>query len=419
MILGLKIWLGAVVLVTLMYTIRHLLFAFVRLYYPQRHSYQDIAGVYLPTVCIMVPMHNEELVVSQTIRALKKIDYPKDLLKIIIIDDRSTDRTGAILDELCASSPHITVLHRTDRDGSEGGKPAALNHALRFTDAEVILTFDADYWPSRDSVMRLVAPLVDPKVVLTMGRVVPRNPDANFLTRMLDLERAGGYQVNQQTRHTLNLLPQYGGTVGAIRRSFIMTLNGWDASYLAEDTYLTVQAFIHGLSVTYVNLEETTEEVPTTWSVRQKQLRRWVIGHNQVAFRLGAKMLRSPFLSIWQKIDGIFMMFLYGSTMLLATGYVAAIILLLLGDGLFAGASMAVILFTTYSTLGNSAAFIEIAVSAILDSRPRAVLSVPGMIFHFAGSLYVVIYATLDWLWLELRGKRQVQWQKTARTGGE
>lgn len=418
MITALKIWLGLVVLVTSLYAVRHFVFAFVRLYFPQRHAFQDIAGAYLPSVCLMVPMHNEAEVVRGTIAALKRIDYPRDRFTVLIVDDRSTDGTSALLDELCADVAYIQVYHRQDGPGVVGGKPAALNEALRLTDAEVILTFDADYWPSRDSVMRLAAPLMDPRVALTMGRVVPRNPDANLLTRMLDLERAGGYQVNQQARHTLRLLPQYGGTVGAIRRSFLTRLGGWDASYLAEDTYLTVQAFVHGLQMVYVNLEETTEELPDSWPVRQKQLRRWVIGHNQVAWRLGGRLWQSPFLSLWAKFEATLLLGTYGAIMLLLTGYVAATLLLLLGDGLLAGSAMAVLLLTTYSTLGNAAAFSEIAVSAVLDARPRALWGLATLTLHFAGSAYVVAAATKDWIWQEMRGQRQLEWQKTARTGG-
>lgn len=418
MITTLKLWLGFVVFVTMIYAIRHFVFAFVRLFFHQRHSYQDIAGAYTPSVCVMVPMHNEKDVVADSVAALKKIDYPSDKLTILIVDDRSSDGTSQLLDELCADAPFIRVFHRIDAPGVVGGKPAALNDGLKMADAEVILTFDADYWPSRDSVMRLVAPLMDPRVALTMGRVVPRNTDQNMLTRMLDLERAGGYQVNQQARHTLGLLPQYGGTVGAIRRSFLTALGGWNVNYLAEDTYLTVQAFIHGLQVTYVNLEETTEEVPISWSVRQKQLRRWVIGHNQVAWRLGPGIWRSPFITLLQKIEGSLLLATYGATMLLVSGYVVAILLLLLGEGLFSGTSMAILLLTTYSTLGNAAAFSEIAVSAILDGRPKALWGITLMTFHFAGSAYVVAAATVDWMFQEFRGNRHLEWNKTARAGG-
>lgn len=415
MITACKVWLGLVVIVTSAYAVRHFLFAFVRLYFRQRHSYQDSAGVYLPSVCLMVPMHNEQEVVRDTVNALRRIDYPRDRLLILIVNDRSTDDTRALLDEYCAGIPFIRVFHREDCPGVVGGKPAALNDARRLTDAEVILTFDADYWPSRDSVMRLAAPLLDPRVALTMGRVVPRNPDRSLLTRMLDLERAGGYQVNQQARHTLGLLPQYGGTVGAIRRSFLDALGGWHNHYLAEDTYLTVQAHIHGLQVVYVNLEETTEEVPDTWPVRQKQLRRWVIGHNQVAWRLGRMIWQSPFIGFWAKVDAYLLLSTYGATVLLVSGYVVATLLLLLGDGLLAGSSMAILILTTYSTLGNAAAFSEIAVAALLDERPRSLMGLAAMTLHFAGSAYVITAATVDWFWLEFVQKRQVEWQKTAR----
>lgn len=418
MITAFRFWLGFIVLVTCIYAVRHLTFAVVRLYFPQRHSYQGMAGTYLPRVCVMVPMHNEKAVVRETVSALKQIDYPRDLFTILIVDDRSTDGTGPLLDALCEDVPHIMVFHREDVPGQPGGKPAALNEALQLTDAEVIVTFDADYWPSRDSVMRLVAPLMDPRIAMTMGRVVPRNPDRNLLTRMLDLERAGGYQVNQQARHTLGLLPQYGGTVGAIRRSFLEAIGGWSAEYLAEDTYLTMRAFINGLQIVYVNLEETTEEVPVTWAVRQKQLRRWVIGHNQVAWRLGGALWQSPFLSLWQKLDGTLLLATYGATLLLASGYVVALLLLLLGDGLMAGTGTAVLFLTSYSTLGNTAAFTEIIVAALLDTRPSALWGVNAMILHFPGSLYVVAAATLDWIWQEVRGHRRLEWHKTAREGG-
>lgn len=417
MIIALKLWLLFVVAVVSVYAARHLLFAFVRLYLPQRHAFQDVAGAYMPPVCIMVPMHNEAAVVRDTVACLKRIDYPRDRLEIIIINDHSTDETGRLLDELCAGSPEFRVVHRNG-NGGHGGKPAALNAALPMTRADAIVTFDADYWASRDSVMRLVAPMIDPRVALTMGRVVPRNCATTFLTRMLDLERAGAYQVDQQARHTLGLLPQYGGTVGAIRRSFLLSVGGWDENYLAEDTHLTVLAFIHGLRVVYCNLEETTEEAPAQWRVRQKQLRRWVIGHNQVAHRLGPLLLNSPFLTGWQRGEGFLLLSIYASTFLLVTGYIVSIILLLMGEGLFASTALAIIILTTYSTLGNAASFIEVAVSSFIDGRPHTLWGIPLLILHFAGSVMVVAESTLEWAWREVRGQRRLAWQKTARNGG-
>ena len=83
-----------------------------------------------------------------------------------------------------------------------------------FAQGDIAIIFDADYVPGRGLLKQLVAPFFDPEVGAVMGRVVPINSGTNLLTRMLDLERSGGYQVDQQARMNMNLLPQYGGTVG-------------------------------------------------------------------------------------------------------------------------------------------------------------------------------------------------------------
>lgn len=82
-----------------------------------------------------------------------------------------------------------------------------------------MVVFDADYLPRPGLLKELVAPFFDPEVGAVMGRVVPQNADRNLLARLLDLERAGGYQVNQQARNNLGLVPQYGGTVGGSARA--------------------------------------------------------------------------------------------------------------------------------------------------------------------------------------------------------
>ena len=161
-------------------------------------------------------MHDEERVVRQCLDALLRCDYPRHLLEIIPIDDHSTDGTGAILDDYAARHAEIRPLHR--RDGQRG-KPAALNDALAMARGDVIVVFDADYVPNRGALREIAICFKDPEVGAVMGRVVPYNTRRNLLTRLLDLERSGGYQVDQQARHNLRLMPQYGGTVGGFRRA--------------------------------------------------------------------------------------------------------------------------------------------------------------------------------------------------------
>jgi hypothetical protein len=72
----------------------------------------------------------------------------------------------------------------------------------------------------------VVAPFFDPKVGAMMGRVVPLNVDTNLLTRFLNMERSGGFQVDQQARMNMHLVPLYGGTVGGIRLSALKNVGG-------------------------------------------------------------------------------------------------------------------------------------------------------------------------------------------------
>src|SRR6202000_3077194 len=100
----------------------------------------------------------------------------------------------------------------------------------------------------------------------------------NLPTRLLALERSGGYQVDQQARYNLDLFPQYGGTVGGFRRSVVLDLGGFDALRLAEDTDMTIRLCLDGWRVLYANRAECYEEVPESWNVRFTQLRRWARG---------------------------------------------------------------------------------------------------------------------------------------------
>src|SRR5256885_3259633 len=127
------------------------------------------------------------------------------------VNDRSKDRTRQIIDKFVKDFPgRIRPFHRTS---GKPGKAAALKDAMELIATEVTLIFDADYIPGAGLIKQLVAPFFDPEVGGVMGRVVPLNCGTNLLTRLLDLERSGGYQVDQQARMNLRLVPQHGGTV--------------------------------------------------------------------------------------------------------------------------------------------------------------------------------------------------------------
>jgi len=401
-----------VVVVMAAYAARHFLFSLCRLCGTPRQPYLDVDSAPWPQVTVFIAAHNEEKVVAGCIEALLESNYPVDRLHIVPVNDRSQDRTGEIIDAMVAAYPgRIHPFHRTS---GKAGKAAALKDALAFAQGDIILVFDADYVPSRGLVRQLVAPFFDPEVGAVMGRVVPVNTGSNLLTRMLDLERSAGYQVDQQARMNLRLVPQYGGTVGGVRRSAVDASGGWTDDALAEDTDVTIRLLVHGWKTVYTNRSECYEEVPEEWSVRMRQVRRWAKGHNQVLLAQAMRLLRSPRVGWCEKLDGALLLGIFLVPPVLALGWVLALMAHFLGAAGLALLFLPVFAVTAHGTLGNFAAFFQIIVAVLLDGHSRRLRLLPFNLLCFMVSMVAVTRAVGE-LFADRLLKRELVWHKTAR----
>jgi cellulose synthase/poly-beta-1,6-N-acetylglucosamine synthase-like glycosyltransferase len=406
-----------VLLVMLIYTLRHLLFAMNRLFCPHRIDYTDLAGFHLPSVSILIPMHNEEAVAPDVLEALLESDYPHDPggFEIIPIDDHSTDGTGEILDDYARRYSCIQPLHL--RIGNRG-KAAALTAATRIAKGEVLILFDADYVPGKSLLKFLVAPFADPEVGAVMGRVVPHNVGSSLLTRLLDLERSGGYQISQQARYNLGLIAQYGGTAGGVRRAALDAVGDaegvWRASSLTEDTDLTLRLAIHGWKIAYVNRAECYEEAPATWEVRRKQIERWAIGHTDCLHRHIGALLRSPYLSARAKLDGVLLLCVYLTAPLIVIGWLASVALFFSGRAFLPTLTTFFLAGACYNALGNFASFFEIGSSVILDGARQRIRLLPLNIVNFIFSTATVSRALGKYYGGRILG-RHFPWNKTLR----
>lgn len=377
----------------------------------QRIYYQDIIDSELRSVTVLIPMHNEEKVASQILDLLIIADYPHDLLQLIPINDFSEDATRKILDDYAARYPFINPLHRYE---GERGKPVALNDALKLATGEIVIVFDADYLPPSGIIKDITSSFNDPEVGAVMGRVIPVNTRTNILTRLLDLERSGGYQVDQQARYNLKLVPQYGGTVGGFIRDTIISLGSFDTNILAEDTELTYRLLTHGWKVIYSNRAECYEEAPETWMARASQIRRWSRGHNQVMMRYLWPLLSSRYLSGKEKLDGMLLLFVYAVPLLLLLALGDSVALFFLGEmNILAGA--VVILFVgVYNTFGNFAPFYQIGIAALLDGANKRILLLPLLLFNYFFNTWYIALGLLDAVVDIITGRKAI-WLKTKR----
>ncbi|AMP01469.1 glycosyl transferase 2 family protein [Collimonas arenae] len=404
--------LGFLIFLLVIYTMRHYLFTVNRLFGRQRQPYLDIEQASWPQVVVCVAAHNEERVIADALHALLEVDYPRDKLIIMPMNDRSTDGTREIIDRIAAENPdRFMLFHRSE---GRPGKAAALRDATEKIQAEIIIVFDADYLPARGLIKQLVAPFFDPEVGAIMGRVVPINAGANLLTRLLDLERAGGYQVDQAARMNLGLVPQYGGTVGGVRRCALEEIGGWNIDMLAEDTDVTFRLLQHGWKTVYQNRSECYEEVPEVWPVRIRQISRWSRGHNQVMGRNLMRLLRNRRISLRERIDGALLLCVFIMPPLLLVGWALTIIQFFMTSHQWLFGWLALSGMVAYGAFGTNAAFFEMAAATYLDGNRNRIRLLPLNIFGFLISLVSISRAAVSQI-LDAIRKRELVWHKTER----
>jgi cellulose synthase/poly-beta-1,6-N-acetylglucosamine synthase-like glycosyltransferase len=404
--------LSCVVVLMLLYGIRQALFSLNRLYSTGDCVYNSITCADWPKLTVFIAAHNEERVIADCMTALLAADYPAEHLKIVAVNDRSSDGTAKIIDDYVAR--HAGRIHAFHRSSGKAGKAAALKDAMQTAQGDIVIVFDADYTPDPDLLKQLVAPFFDPEVGAVMGHVVPKNVSANLLTRMLDLERSAGYQVDQQARMNMGLVPQYGGTVGGVRLSAVEAVGGWADDVLAEDTDITFRLLIGGWKTIYNNQAHCYEEVPEEWSVRIRQVHRWAKGHNQVLLSHWVALLTSRFVSLRERIDGLMLMqvFLIQPMLLLGWGLVVTMYYLNSLTLMTLFLPLGVLLF--YGALGSFSAFFQTALAVLLDGHRKRIRLLPIQVLCFCSSLFSISSALVEVVFERFK-QRELVWNKTAR----
>jgi len=411
-ILILKAYIIFVMLFMSIYTIRHIWFTINRMSGEQRIFTQDIIDDELPYLTVLIPMHNEEQVATNILERMLVIDYPHERLEIIPINDHSSDKTKDIINDFATKDDRIKPLHRSS---GKRGKPAAMNEAMQMATGEVILVFDADYLPPKGILRDMAVCFFDPEVGAVMGRVVPINVDKNMLTRLIDLQRIGGYQVDQQARHNLSLVPQYGGTVGGFRREMALELGGFNPDILTEDTELTYKLVLSGWKVVYANRAECYEEVPEDWNARARQVKRWAHGHTQVMWKYLWPIMRSRVIHGWEKVDAVLLLLIYAVPTILLLGLLDSVALFFLGEMNIVDSALVFIYVAAYNSYGNFAPFYQIAGAALLDGVSSRMLLIPYLLFNFFFNLWYISAGFLGGTLDSIFTKRQTEWEKTPR----
>ncbi len=203
-------------------------------------------------VTIQLPLYNERYVVERLIEETVKIEYPKELLQIQVLDD-STDDTApfaeALVERYRALGYPIEYHHRTNRHGFKAG---ALQEGLKTATGEMVAVFDADFIPPTDFLMRTIHYFTDPKVGVVQTRWSYLNRDYNFLTEVEAMLLDGHFILEHGARSRAGYFFNFNGTAGILRDAMIDDAGGWQHDTLTEDSDLSYRAQFKGWRFVYV-----------------------------------------------------------------------------------------------------------------------------------------------------------------------
>lgn len=247
----------------------------------------------LPRITVQLPLFNEMYVVERLVEAVSKIDYPRELLEIQVLDD-STDETvklaEATVAKYAAQGFDIHYLHRTDRTGFKAG---ALEQGTKVAKGELLAIFDADFVPKPDCLRKLVDYFTDPLVGCAQMRWSHINGSYNLLTRLQTIMLDGHFVVEQTTRNRTGGFFNFNGTAGIWRREAIKLSGGWQHDTLTEDTDLSFRAQLMGWKFVYLLDEDSPAEIPVEINAFKAQQRRWAKGVMQVGLKLYPRIWRA------------------------------------------------------------------------------------------------------------------------------
>jgi len=247
----------------------------------------------LPAVTIQLPLYNERYVVERLIEEVVKIEYPRELLQIQVLDD-STDDTAPFAEALVERYRNIghpiEYHHRSNRHGFKAG---ALQEGLKSATGEFVAVFDADFCPPPDFLLRTVHYFTDSSVGVVQTRWSYLNREYNFLTEVEAILLDGHFILEHGARSRAGYFFNFNGTAGVLRTKMIEDAGGWQHDTLTEDSDLSYRAQLKGWRFVYLPGLDCPSELPVEMHGFQVQQSRWAKGLTQVAKKLLPAILKA------------------------------------------------------------------------------------------------------------------------------
>lgn len=369
-----------------------------------------------PLVSIVVPAYNEAPVLANCVNSILANEYPH--IEVLIVDDGSTDDTGAIAAELAADERVVAIRQQN------AGKGAALNRGISHARGEVLMFVDADGIFTPDTVTEMLRAFTHPSIGAVCGDDRPVNLD-RVQTRLLALLSHAGTGLVRRALHQIGCLPIVSGNIGAFPREVLDQVGGFNTDTVGEDLELTWRVHRAGYRVAFAPRALVYAESPSTITTLWRQRVRWARGLLQT-MRIHRRMIGNP-------AYGAFGIYLVINTVTMVLAPVLQLLLLLglplaalasaggapppapassgRGTGVAPLADAAAVL----GWLGLVISFIVVVLAAVLNRSARDLRhawTFPLWPVYSVGMAAVMVAA----LYQQVRGQR-ARWNKMTRTG--
>jgi len=286
------------------------------------------------SITILIPAYNEQDTIKETISHVMQLDYPKEKLEVIVINDGSTDKTKEIVKKLLKKYSNLKLL-----DKKNSGKADSLNKGVKMSKGELLAVVDSDSFPSPHSLRKLTGYFNEENMGAVTSFVTVRNKDKNLFAKIQSIE----YMILGWNRKLLDFIDAVyvtNGPLSLYRKKYIVKVGGFDPKSITEDIDITWNMLYHGFKTAMCLDARVSTIVPHKFKLWFRQRVRWGIGGMQAIQKYKASFLKNgifglfimPFitLSIILSIVG----FLFSSYLIfkslfgriLITGYASSIL---------------------------------------------------------------------------------------------
>jgi cellulose synthase/poly-beta-1,6-N-acetylglucosamine synthase-like glycosyltransferase len=253
-----------------------------------RRLHYDRCAPCFPRTAILIPAWNEAAVIGASVDRLMGLRYPRDRLRIFVIDDASTDDTPQVIQAKAAQYPGSVVHLRREVGGQ--GKARTLNHGLERVLADdwmqAVLIMDSDVIYEPDSLRLMTRHLADSQVGSVTAYIKEGSRPGNYLTRFIGYEYITAQAAARRSQNVLGAIACLAGGAQLHSRANIEAIGGRiDTMTLAEDTITTFKTQLRGARVVFEPHAVVWAEEPGSIRALWKQRLRWARGNVQVTRR--------------------------------------------------------------------------------------------------------------------------------------